>query len=394
MQNGNENQQTHEQPNIAFGTPQISETEINSVISVLKSGWLAHGPKTKEFEETFKNYCRAKYAIGVNSCTAALHLSLKALNIGPGDEVIVPAQTHVATAHAVMYQGATPVFADVEETTYNIDPKSIEQKITEKTKAIMPVHFAGQPCSMDKITSLTDKHNLHIIEDAAHALGAEYKNTPIGSTEGSSAACFSFYPVKHITTAEGGMLVTNNDKVAESANLTRAFGIDKSTWKRTTTERPWHYEVVHIGYNYRMNEISAALGTAQMQRIDEFNTKRQKNAKKLESGLTGIENIQLPKCIDNVKHVYLFYQVLISENSKITRDELIPALKKRGIGTSVHYPLPVHLMPVYKKLFGHKEGDLPSSEKIAKQAISLPTHPGLKDSDITYIINTIKELMN
>lgn len=391
MQTGKENLSAGNMPNIPFGTPQISETEISNAVSVLKSGWLAHGPKTKEFEEIFKNYCNAKHAVGVNSCTAALHLSLKSLNICPGDEVIVPAQTHVATSHAVMYQGATPVFADVEEDTYNIDPKTIEEKITEKTKAIMPVHFAGQPCDMDRITKIAKKHALFIVEDAAHALGAQYKGTPIGSTKGSSAACFSFYPVKHITTGEGGMLVTDSEEIAETASLTRAFGIDKSTWKRTTTERPWYYEVVHIGYNYRMNEISAALGIAQMQRIDEFVRKRQENAKKLKDGLSEIDCLRLPRSIDNIKHSYLFYQVLVTEDSKIKRDDLIPLLKSKGIGTSVHYPLPVHLMPVYRKIFGYKEGALPNSEKVAKQAISLPTHPGLKESDIDYIIKTLKQ---
>ncbi len=377
---------------IPFGKPQIGDEEIQEVISVLKSGWLTHGPKTKGFEQRFAEYCGSKYAVAVGSCTAALHLSLKALGVTKGDEVIVPAQTHVATAHAVIYTGAMPIFADIEAETYNISITSIESKITKKTKGIIPVHFAGQPCRMDEIQQIADKHDLFIVEDAAHALGAEYKGRSVGSL-GNEAACFSFYPVKHITTGEGGMLATDNKDIAEKATLNRAFGITRSTWERTTVHRPWHYEVEDIGFNYRMTEIGSALGLCQLDKNDKFNEMRASNARILEKALKGLKGVELPKTINNVKHAYLFYQILVNKDAKVQRDELIQMLKERGVGTSVHYPVPVHLMPVYKKLFGHREGSLPGAEKVSKGALSLPVHPGISMEDLEDMIMYIKSLL-
>lgn len=377
---------------IPFGKPQIDEETIQEVTGVLRSGWLTHGPKSKEFEEKFAEYCGSKYAIAVGSCTAALHLSLKALGITKGDEVIVPAQTHVATAHAVMYTGATPVFADVETETYNISLESIKEKITGKTKAIMPVHFAGQPCKMDEIMKIADEHGLYIVEDAAHALGAKYKGKTVGSL-GTEAACFSFYPVKHITTGEGGILATDNKEIAEKATLTRAFGITRSTWERTTVHRPWHYEVEDIGFNYRMTEIGSAMGLGQLKKNDSFNNTRARNAGILEKGLGSIKGIELPAAIDDIEHAYLFYQILVNKDAKVQRDDLIPKLKELGVGTSVHYPVPVHLMPVYRDLFGYKEGSLPGAERVSKEAISLPVHPGVNEEDMEYIVSTMKSLL-
>jgi dTDP-4-amino-4,6-dideoxygalactose transaminase len=378
---------------IPFGRPVISQEEKKKVLEVLDSAWLTHGPNTKDFEAKFKDFCGAKHAVGVNSGTAALHLGLLCEGIGPGDEVIVPAQTHVATAHAVMYVGAKPVFTDVEVDTYNIDINSLKEMITEKTKAIMPVHFAGQPCKMKEIYEISKDNNLAVVEDAAHAPGAEYGGKKIGSFEESSSASFSFYPVKHITTGEGGMLVTNNEKIAEKANLLRAFGIDKSTWKRTKTERPWFYLVDDLGFNYRMTEISAAMGIGQLDKINSFTDARIKNAMKYESELQGVKGINLPQTIPDVKHAYLFYQILVNDESKTGRDVLIGKLKEKGIGTSVHYPVAVPLMPVYKRLFGFKEGTWPNAEKIAKEAISLPVHPGVSEEDVVYVCDAIKELV-
>ncbi len=378
---------------IPFGKPQIGEEEIQEVIGVLKSGWLTHGPKTKEFEQKFAEYCGSEYAVAVGSCTAALHLSLKALGVTKGDEVIVPTQTHVATSHAVIYTGATPVFADVEPETYNISIESIESKITKKTKGIMPVHFAGQPCRMDEIKQIADEHDLFIVEDAAHALGAKYKGKSVGSL-GTESACFSFYPVKHITTGEGGMLATDNKEIAEKAMSTRAFGITRSTWERTTVYRPWYYEVEDIGFNYRMTEIGSTLGVCQLRKNDKFNEMRTKNARALEKGLGGLKGVELPETIDDVKHVYLFYQILVNKDAKVKRDELIPMLKELGVGTSVHYPVPVHLMPVYKKLFGYKEGSLPDAEKVSKEAISLPVHAGISGDDLEYMVTSIRSLLD
>jgi dTDP-4-amino-4,6-dideoxygalactose transaminase len=386
------NGRKREKHEIPFARPLIDKDGIKEVEEVLRSGWLAHGPKTKEFEQRFAEYCGAKYAVAVNSCTAALHLSLKALGVRGGDEIIVPAQTHVATAHAVMYQGATPIFADVDLHTYNIQPESIAEKINRRTRGVMVVHFAGQPCEMDTIYDIANEHHLFVVEDAAHALGAEYKGSKIGSLN-SAAACFSFYPVKHITTGEGGMLVTNDEKIAEIATLNRAFGITKSTWERTTTYRPWYYEVEDIGFNYRMTEMGAAIGINQLKKIDELNKIRAKNAQFYADKLKTMKGIQLPRTMKNVKHANLFYQVLVTEASRLSRDELLIELKNKGIGTSVHYPVPVHLMPVYRNLFGYKEGYLPNAEEISKQAISLPIHPILHTEDLEYIASSLQELL-
>lgn len=371
---------------IQFGTPSIGKEELEGIDKVLKSRWLTHGPIAKQFEEEFAKKIGSKYAVAVNSCTAALHLSLVALGIGEGDEVIVPSQTHVATAHSVVYTGATPVFCDVSLVDYNMSVYSVKECITKNTKAIIPVHFAGYPCEMDELHKLANELNIYIIEDAAHALGAEYKGKKIGSLD-SNSTCFSFYPIKHITTGEGGMLCTNDEKIAEKATLMRAFGIDKSTWQRTTTERPCYYEVNAIGYNYRMTEIGAAMGLAQLKKLEKFNVKRAKYAKMYEAGLDGVEGISLPKIREYVKHANLFYQILVKDK----RDELIVKLKDKGIGVSVHYPVPVHQMPVYKEMYGNKF--LPNADSISKEAISLPVHPSLTEEDVKYVIENIKELL-
>lgn len=370
---------------IPFGKPFFTKTEWKNVSKVLKSGWLAHGPVTKEFEEKFSKEVKSKYAVAVNSCTAALHLSLLAVGIKKGDEVIVPAQTHVATAHAVMYTGAKPIFADVELSNYNISINSIQEKITKKTKAIIPVHFAGNPCEMNEILEIGEDKNIVIIEDAAHALGAEYKGNKIGSLK-SKASCFSFYPVKHITTGEGGMLCTDDEKIAEKAMLLRAFGINKSTWKRTKTERPCYYEVNEIGFNYRMNEMAATIGLAQLGKLSYMNLVRAENAKRYANGLKDIKGVTNPETKNYVKHANLFYQIMVKDRAR-----LIEQLRKKGIGVSVHYPVPVHQMPVYKRKYGPES--LPNAEKISEQALSLPTHPSLEKEHVEYIIKTIRELI-
>ena|SRR3989338_21218 len=393
VRNMNQNIDTKCIKNISFGKVPIDEKEIDAVSEVLKSGWLAHGPKTKEFEQKFAKLCNAKHAVAVNSATAALHLCLLSKGLGKGDEVIVPTQTHVATAHAVMYCGATPKFADVRIDNYNMDMESVKEQITDKTKAIIPVHFAGHPVEMNKLISIAKENNLFIIEDAAHSPLAKFNGKLIGSLD-TDAACFSFYPVKHITTGEGGMVVTNDDKIAEDATLLRAFGIDRSTWLRTQTERPWIYHVTKIGYNFRMTEVGAAMGVSQLDKLQSLIKIRQKNANLYEKELKGTKAIKLPQIVGDIEHVYLFYQILIdNESAKTKRDELIQKLKDKGIGTSVHYPLPVPLMPIYREKFGYKEGDFPIGEKIAKEALSLPVHHGISSDDITFICDSIKELV-
>lgn len=378
---------------VPFAKPLISDEELRAVSRVLTSGWLTHGPKTKQFEKEFSEYCHAKHAIATSSGTAALHVSLAALGIKKGAEVIVPALTHVATAHVVLYQGARPVFADVDPETYNIDPIEIEKRVTKKTKAIIPVHFAGQPCKMDEIIKIAKEHNLHIVEDAAHAVGAEYKGKKIGALS-TTSTCFSFYPTKNITTGEGGMITTENDALARVMEMMKAFGITKSPLERILSEKPWAYEVVMLGYNYRMTDIESVIGICQLKRLDKANDKRIENAKYLTEGLESVNGIQTPIVEKNVKHVFHVYQIKVSKNARLSRNELILKLKEKRIGTSVYYPLPVPLMPFYRKLHGYREGDYPTSEAASKTTIALPCHPLLSNEDLDYIISSIKELLS
>jgi dTDP-4-amino-4,6-dideoxygalactose transaminase len=370
---------------IPFGSAVIGQEEIEQASKVLRSGWLAEGPNVEQFEKKFSNYIGTKYAVAVSSCTAALHISMMALGIKPGDEVIVPAQTHVATAHCVLYVGANPIFADIDPKTYNIDPKSIEDKVTDKTKAINLVHFAGLPCEMDEILDIAKEHDLKVVEDCAHALGAKFRDKTVGSL--GDTGCFSFYPIKQITTCEGGMLVTNDELIAKKGRLLRSFGIDRSAWKRSKTGV---YDVPVLGYNYRMTDVEAAIGLAQLRRVESLNKKRIRNAALLTKLLRGLKGVIAPHVPDYMRHTYFFYQLRLTEDSQISRDQLIEELKKNGIQSSIYYATPVHLMSLYRKKFGYKEGDLPESEKVAVETIALPVHPLVGEDDIRRMAEIIR----
>lgn len=370
---------------IPFGSAVIDQEEIEQASKVLRSGWLAQGPNVERFEEEFSKYVGTKYAVAVSSCTAALHISMMSLGIGIGDEVIVPAQTHVATAHCALYVGANPVFADVGPRTYNIDPKSITERITDKTKAINLVHFAGLPCEMDEILDMAKTHNLMVIEDCAHALGAKFKGKSVGAL--GNTGCFSFYPIKQITTCEGGMLTTNDESVAKKARLLRAFGIDQSAWKR---KKSGVYDVPVLGYNYRMTDVEAAIGLAQLKKAEPMLEKRIKNAAFLTKLLSGLKGVKLPYIPDYMRHTYFFYQLRLTEESHVSRDQLIEELKKNGIGCSVYYATPVHLMSLYREKLGYKKGDMPESEKVAMETVALPIHPLVDENDIERMAKIIR----
>lgn len=370
---------------IPFGAPWMGEAEEKAVVEVLRSGWLAHGPRVKEFEQAFAGYLGVKHAVSVSSCTAALHLSLLACGIGPGDEVIVPAQTHVATAHAVLHAGAKPVFADVEPGTGNISPVSIAGNLTPRTKAIIPVHFAGLPCEMDEILKIAERRKLRIIEDCAHAVGTRYRGRPAGTI--GASGCFSFYPVKHITTGEGGMLVTEDDRIAKQARIQRAFGIDVPAFYR---QKPGVYDAPILGFNFRMTDIEAAIGICQLKEADGRVEKRIAHAKRLTDILKDVTGLELPAVPDHMKHSYLFYQLTVTKTFPLTRDELLAALKAGGIGASIYYATPVHLMTLYRRMFGHREGTLPQAERIAAETIALPMDPRLTDDDMDYIGGAVR----
>ena len=357
---------------VPIAKPIIGEEEIENVVEVLKSGMIAQGPKVMEFEEKFANWIGAKYGIATNSGTSALHVALLACGIGEGDEVITTPFTFIASGNAIVYTGATPVFADIDLDTYTIDPDKIEDLITDKTKAILPVQLYGQAADMDKIREIAEKHDLKIIEDAAQAHGAEYNGEKVGTL--GDMACFSFYPTKNMTTSEGGMITTNDEELAKKAQMFRAHG---------ASERYHHDE---IGYNFRMTDIAAAIGLAQLNVIDEFNNKRISNANYLNEQLKDVEGIVTPKSPDNYKHVYHQYTILVEKGN---RDEWVEFLTNKGIGTGIHYPIPLYNQPIYKKL--GIEGDCPLAEKAADNVISLPVHPSLTKEDLDLVVDAVKE---
>lgn len=357
---------------VPIAKPIIGEEEIENVVEVLKSGMIAQGPKVMEFEEKFANWIGAKYGIATNSGTSALHVALLACGIGEGDEVITTPFTFIASGNAIVYTGATPVFADIDLDTYTIDPDKIEDLITDKTKAILPVQLYGQAADMDKIREIAEKHDLKIIEDAAQAHGAEYNGEKVGTL--GDMACFSFYPTKNMTTSEGGMITTNDEELAKKAQMFRAHG---------ASERYHHDE---IGYNFRMTDIAAAIGLAQLKVIDEFNDKRISNADYLNEQLKDVEGIVTPKSPDNYKHVYHQYTVRVEKGN---RDDWVEFLTNKGIGTGIHYPIPLYNQPIYKKL--GIEGDCPLAEKAADNVISLPVHPSLTKEDLDLVVDAVKE---
>lgn len=376
---------------IPFGRPFIGEEEKSAVVETLTSGWLAHGPKTKEFEREFARRVGVIHAIATSSGTTALHLALVSIDVKQGDEILVPALTHVATANVCEYQGAKPVFVDIDPMTYNIDVEKMAGAVSEQTKAILPVHFAGLPCDMDRILKLSSEYSLFVVEDAAHAIGAEYKGRKIGGI--GDITCFSFYPTKNMTTGEGGMLTTNSSNVAEKASRIRAFGLEKSAYERLTSEKPWYYEVSALGYNYRMTEIAASIGLCQLSKLTIMNERRIQNARYLADGLGNLKGLIVPNVAQECLCVFHVFQLRLTRECKLQRDKLILELGKKGIGTSVYYPLPVPLMPYYRDKYHIKEEQFPASLDASRRTIALPTQPSLSEEDLEYIVRSVKELI-
>lgn len=362
----------------SYGKQNISEDDIKSVIEVLKSPYLTCGPKVKEFEKAICDYTGAKYCVALNSATSTLHVAMMALGIGKGDEVITTPITFLASANCARYCGADVKFADIESDTANIDPDEIEKHITDKTKAIIPVHFAGQSCDMEKIYKIAQKHDLKIVEDAAHAIGSEYKGKKVGCCEYSDMVVFSFHPVKTITTAEGGAVVTNNKELYEKLCAYRSHGMHKDGEMANT----WEYEMRELGYNYRMTDVQAALGISQLKRLDEFKKRRREIVDFYNKNLN-IEHL-IEKDFSNA--CFHLYPILI-ENRK----DFYFKARQKGLFLQVHY-IPVHTQPYYKNL-GYKMGDYPKAEEYYRKCISLPLYPDLKDEDLIEITKRIKELL-
>jgi perosamine synthetase len=370
---------------IPYFIPTLTNSDKSKVLSVLNSRWLTNGPMLEKFEKKINQFIGTKYALGVGSGTQALHLSLRSLDIGPGDEVIVPTLTFAATANAVIYCGATPVFADVQSDSFNIDPKSISQKINKKTKAIIPVHYGGQACDMDKIISISKKHNLFIVEDCAHALGSTFKKKYCGNI--GDIGCYSFYPTKIITTGEGGMLVTNNKKLHDRNRIFRSQGMNIMPNQREKQHK-WKYDIVDLGYNYRMDEIGAALGFSQSKRIKTINNQRVRIAKKYNEQIKKIKNISIPEIKPNRNHIFHLYTIKVEKNYHLTRDQLFLKLHKLGIGTSVQY-YPLHLMSYYKKNLTLNLSNFPVSNDLSDKILSLPIYPEMTEKQIEYIVDKL-----
>jgi dTDP-4-amino-4,6-dideoxygalactose transaminase len=375
---------------LPFHVPEIGEDEIRSVVETLKSGWLTTGVKVKRFEEDFAKYLGCGHAIALNSCTAALHLALEAVGIEEGDEVIVPTMTFTATAEVVLYFKAKPVLVDCLPDTFNIDPDRIEQAITPKTKAIIPVHFGGQPCDMEPILEIARRHKLYVIEDAAHALPAKYRGNTVGTI--GDITCFSFYATKTITTGEGGMATTENPEWAARMRMMSLHGISHDAWKRYTKEGSWYYEVLSPGFKYNLTDIGAAIGIEQLKKCDLFGAARKRIATAYNEGFANLPEIQTPVCASDVQHAWHLYVIQLDlERLKINRHQFIEALREAGIGTSVHF-IPLHLHPYYRDKFAYTAKDFFQASAVYERIISLPIYPNMTHADADRVVSAVRSL--
>nr|AXY99860.1 DegT/DnrJ/EryC1/StrS aminotransferase [Proteus vulgaris] len=379
---------------IPFSFPEIGQDEIDEVVDSLKSGWITTGPKTKKFEQDFANYLGSDVeAIAINSATAGLHLALEAIGVKEGDEVIVPSYTFTSTAEVVRYLGADPIFVDSLDDTLNIDPQKIEEAITHKTKAIMPVHFAGLACNMNQIISIAKKYNLKVIEDAAHAFPTKYQGKLIGTLD-SDVTVFSFYANKTMTTAEGGMLVSRNPEIIKRAKIMRLHGISRDAFDRYQSKTPaWFYEVIEPGFKYNMPDISAAIGIHQLKKIDLFQKKREEMAKFYDEELKGLPIILPSKPEENDQHAWHLYTIRLADSVKISRDNFILEMSNRNIGCSVHF-IPLHKQPVWKDKYSLKETDFPIAEKNYNRIVSIPLYTAMSLEELRHVINSIKEILS
>ena len=372
---------------IPFHKTHTTNEEIEAVTNAIKSGWLTMGPKCVEFEEKFSDYISSQFAVSLNSATAALHLALKAVGLKRGDEVILPTNTFVATAEVVTYFDAVPVLCDIEEDTHNIDVSKVEALITPKTKVIIPVHFAGQPCDMEELYLLAKKYNLNIIEDAAHAIPSSYKGVKIGALKQTDITCFSFYATKTLSTGEGGMATTNREDYAKNIKVNRLHGINRDAWDRYTTKGAWFYDIIDNGNKYNTTDINASLGIVQLKKQDELRAKRQKIAQRYNEAFKDSSKIILPVIKEDRETSWHLYVVKIKE-----RDEAIEKLKALGIGCSVHF-IPVHKHSYYKKKYGYQDENYPIANRVFETSLSLPIYPDMSSEEIEYIIKNLLDIV-
>jgi dTDP-4-amino-4,6-dideoxygalactose transaminase len=373
---------------IPFHKPHITEEEITEVLDSLKSGWITMGPKTIRFEENFRDYIGSKNAVSMNSCTACLHLALEAIGLKEGDEVLIPAITFTATAEVVTYFRAKPVLVDVDEETYTIDVSRMEEKITRRTKAVIPVHYAGQPCDMDEILVLARSRGLAVIEDAAHAIPARYKDRKIGTI--GDLTCFSFYATKSLTTGEGGMVTTDNAGWADRMRILRLHGISRDAWKRYTNEGSWYYEVLDAGYKYNMTDIQAALGLAQLKKLDWMWKRRESIADKYAASFRDLDGVSIPRVKADRQSAWHLYVIRLAPDAlTIDRNRFMEELKTAGVMSSVHF-IPLYRHPYYANAFEYTPEGFPVSELIYDHIVSLPIYPAMTDGDIGRVVESVE----
>lgn len=375
---------------LPYGLHWIDEEDIQAVVNVLRSDWITQGPRIREFEEQLTKFTGVKYSVVLSSGTAALHAACFAAGIEEGDEVITTPITFVASSNCVLYTGGRPVFADIDVDTYNIDPEEVRKTITSKTKAIIPVDFAGQPVDLDKICQVARSHDLIVIEDAAHALGSEYKGKRVGSI--SDMTIFSFHPVKHITTGEGGAVITDNQEYYEKLLIFRNHGIIREEKKLSKKGEPWYYEMQQLGYNYRITDFQCILGISQLKKVDKYITRRREIARRYNEAFKEIDEIIIPQEKPRIKSAWHIYVIRLRlDELKATRSEIFRALRAEGIGVSVHY-IPVYYHPYYRGL-GYRKGLCPMAEKYYEEAITLPLFPKMKDRDVKDVIEAVKKVI-
>jgi dTDP-4-amino-4,6-dideoxygalactose transaminase len=375
---------------LPFHRAAIEKEEIDAVLAVLQSGWLTSGPSVREFEAAFARFTGATHAVAVNSCTAALHLSLLACGVGEEDEVIIPTMTFAATGNVVLFCNAKPILVDCTEESFHIDPQQIERAITSRTRAIIPVHFAGYPCEMDAILDIANRHGLKVIEDAAHSLPASYKGRMIGTL--GDLTCFSFYATKTITTGEGGMITTENPEYAQRARILGLHGISKDAWKRYTAEGSWRYDILESGFKYNLTDLQAAIGLVQLSKADELRSRRAAIAARYSLELASLDAFSLPPEPNNESHAWHLYVTRVNQAClRISRDRVIEELKSRGIGTSVHF-IPLHMHSLYREKLGYQAAQFPRAEQHFENAISLPIFPGMTNDEINRVIEALKDI--
>lgn len=375
---------------LPYGKQWLDEADIEAVVQVLQGDFITQGPAIEAFERKVADYAGVRYGVAFSNGTAALHGACFAAGIAAGDEVITTPLTFLASSNCVLYQGGTPIFADIDPVTYNIDPRQIEQKLTPRTKAIIPVDFSGQPAEMDRIQEIARQHNLIVIEDAAHSLGAEYQGRKVGTW--ADMTMFSFHPVKHVTTGEGGMIVTDNEEFYGKLLSFRSHGMTRDPDKLIQNDGPWYYEMQALGYNYRMTDIQAALGISQMDKLDGFIARRRELVDIYNRELADIPGLVLPKQHAESNSSWHLYVVrFLPQYFQSSRKEIFEQLRAWNIGVNVHY-IPVYLQPYYKGL-GYEKGLCPHAENYYESCITLPLFPGMKDEDVLYVVRAIKELI-